>query len=73
MSGAGPDSPVWKKSSFSDSAGCVETTREGSLTRVRDSKDPDGPILAFNAHEWVAFLSGVRAGEFDLPASSATD
>jgi hypothetical protein len=73
MSGAGPDSAVWKKSSFSDSAACVETTREGSLTLVRDSKDPNGPILTFNAQEWVAFLSGVRAGEFDGPASSTTD
>jgi hypothetical protein len=32
---------------------------------VRDTKDPDGPQLRFNAGEWQAFLAGARAGEFD--------
>jgi hypothetical protein len=32
---------------------------------VRDSKDPDGPVLTFNAREWEAFLAGAKAGEFD--------
>jgi len=74
MSGERPDSALWKKSSFSDSAGCVEIAREGSLTLVRDSKDPAGPILSFTPHEWIAFLSGVRAGEFDQAARAlATD
>jgi hypothetical protein len=73
MSGAVPDSLVWKKSSFSDSGGCVETSRAGRVTYVRDSKDPDGPVLSFSPHEWVAFLSGVRAGEFDLASGSAAD
>ena len=67
MSGAGPDSAVWWKSSASNSAGCVEIAREGSLTLVRDSKDPSGPRLTFTPREWDAFLTGVRAGEFDLP------
>lgn len=33
---------------------------------VRDSKDQRGPVLVFTPHEWTAFLSGVRGGEFDL-------
>ena len=33
----------------------------------RDSKDRDGPVLRFNAHEWEAFLAGVRNGEFEQP------
>jgi len=32
---------------------------------VRDSKDPDGPKLVFTRAEWVAFLGGVKDGEFD--------
>jgi hypothetical protein len=32
---------------------------------VTDTK-VDGPALRFTRHEWVAFISGVKAGEFDL-------
>jgi hypothetical protein len=35
------------------------------MVLVRDSKDPAGPRLAFTAAEWVAFLAGVKACEFD--------
>jgi hypothetical protein len=32
---------------------------------VRDSKDPSGPALAFTAAAWSAFVTGIRAGDFD--------
>ncbi|WP_432924810.1 DUF397 domain-containing protein [Microbispora sp. CA-135349] len=32
---------------------------------VRDSKDPDRPKLLFTPTEWLAFIGGVKAGEFD--------
>jgi hypothetical protein len=32
---------------------------------VRDSKDPQGPVLRFTPDEWRAFLGGARHGEFD--------
>jgi Domain of unknown function (DUF397) len=35
---------------------------------VRDSKDPEGPVLGFTPGEWRAFLGGVRNGEFDISA-----
>ncbi len=38
---------------------------------VRDSKDPDGPVLAFTPAEWQAFLAGVKAGEFDALGEAA--
>ncbi|MFC0863631.1 DUF397 domain-containing protein [Sphaerimonospora cavernae] len=38
------------------------------LYLIRDSKDPDGPVLAFTASEWDAFIGGVKDGEFDAPA-----
>ncbi|MEU3569406.1 DUF397 domain-containing protein [Kitasatospora sp. NPDC036755] len=34
------------------------------LVPVRDSKDPDGPRLAFSSPAWDSFLAAVRAGEF---------
>jgi hypothetical protein len=32
---------------------------------VRDSKDPNGPILVFTVEEIAAFLDGAAKGEFD--------
>ena len=38
---------------------------EPRLILIRDSKDPSGPVLAFNEAEWTAFIAGVKDGEFD--------
>ena len=35
---------------------------------MRDSKDPDGPVLAFTRAEWETFLGGAKTGEFDALA-----
>jgi Domain of unknown function (DUF397) len=59
----------WRKSTFSGSngGGCVEVARNlPGVIAVRDSKDREGPALAFTPEEWRAFLDGVRAEEFDL-------
>ena len=56
----------WRKSSYSTNNGnCVEVAQNlPGIVAVRDSKDPDGPVLVFTADEWRAFVSGARAGEF---------
>jgi hypothetical protein len=59
----------WHKSSYSGDNGgnCVEVARNlPGVVAVRDSKDPEGPKLAFTPDEWRAFAAGVRAGQFDL-------
>ena len=58
----------WRKSSYSGNGGatCVEVADLPGIVAVRDSKDPDGPKLAFTADEWAAFTAGVKDGEFDL-------
>jgi hypothetical protein len=33
---------------------------------VRDSKDPDGPALAFAPASWQALLDGIKSGARDL-------
>lgn len=56
----------WRTSSYSTSeANCVEVALGGPAVGVRDSKDPDGPVLAVPARRWSAFLRGVAAGDFD--------
>jgi hypothetical protein len=58
----------WRKSTRSGTNGCVEVAFVQGQVAVRDSKDRSGQVLVFTAHEWAAFLSGVRAGEFDQRA-----
>lgn len=58
----------WRKSSYSGDNGgqCVEVAENlPGVVAVRDSKDPDGPALVFTPEEWRAFISGVKAGDFD--------
>lgn len=46
----------WRKSSRSSSqANCVEVARVADRTAVRDSKNPDGPVLFFGKVDWSAF------------------
>ena len=56
------------KSSLSFANGnCVEVAGlpDGEIG-VRNSRDPDGPVLRFTPDEWRAFLGGVRNDEFGL-------
>jgi hypothetical protein len=60
---------AYTKSSYSSADGCVEVRLLSDATiGLRDSKDVAKPPHVFTPREWRAFLDGVRAGEFDLPA-----
>jgi hypothetical protein len=57
---------VWRKSTRSNDGGnCVEAAELPDAVGVRDSKDPAGPVLAFDRDAWRAFLAGVHTGQFD--------
>lgn len=57
---------VWRRPSRSmDNGTCVEVAACTHEVKVRDSKNPDGPVLTFTPAEWAAFCDGVRGGEFD--------
>ena len=55
---------AWQRSTRCASGSCVEVAKIDTTYVMRDSKDPDGPILAFTKAEWDAFVSGVLAGDF---------
>ena len=63
----------WVRSSLSFSNGnCVEVAElSGGSVAVRNSRDPEGPVLTFTRGEWEAFLGGARLGEFDRFGSAA--
>ncbi|MEU3170165.1 DUF397 domain-containing protein [Streptosporangium sp. NPDC006930] len=62
-----PQPFTWRKSSCSGSGdNCVEVAPlPGGGQAVRDSKNPDGPVLRFTPEQWNTFIGGVRDGEFD--------
>ncbi|RJL34138.1 DUF397 domain-containing protein [Bailinhaonella thermotolerans] len=77
---------VWRKGRRSGGNGgnCVEVTAvdgesvaaglkagHETLYLMRDSKNPDSPVLTFTPAEWEAFVLGVKDGEFDDLAEQA--
>ncbi|MBV9854399.1 MAG: DUF397 domain-containing protein [Streptosporangiaceae bacterium] len=54
---------TWRKSSYSGNNGgaCIEVGTADGAIAVRDSKDPDGPRLAFGREAWQAFTATVKA------------
>jgi hypothetical protein len=64
---------VWRKSSHSgtqDGTECVEVAgvpdHMGRAIGVRDSKQPDGPMLALSRREFRTLLDRVKASALDL-------
>jgi hypothetical protein len=54
----------WRKSSHSGSQSgtCVELAQAGPVIAVRDSKDPDGPVLLLEPSQWRALRHRLRFG-----------
>ncbi|MCQ8191660.1 DUF397 domain-containing protein [Streptomyces rugosispiralis] len=54
---------AWRKSSYSNNDGgmCVEVADNlPGVVPVRDSKDPDGPVLIFPNGSWSTFIAGLK-------------
>ncbi len=54
----------WRTSSHSSSQyNCVQVALGGPAVGVRDSKDPDGPVLAIPTTHWSSFLQAIAIGD----------
>ncbi|MGH8895989.1 MAG: DUF397 domain-containing protein [Egibacteraceae bacterium] len=57
----------WQKSSYSKCEGnCVEMAKlpTGEVA-LRNSRDPDGPVLIYTRAEVEALIRGAKQGDFD--------
>jgi Domain of unknown function (DUF397) len=54
----------WIKSSSCESNTCIEVARLDDKYLIKDSKTH--LFLVFNLEEWNTFVTGIRAGDFDL-------
>jgi Domain of unknown function (DUF397) len=56
------DGPQWRKARRSANNGaCVEVAPVGGQILIRDSKDPNGPILRCPGHSWRMFTENEKA------------
>ena len=61
---------VWITSRACNNSACVQVAHlPGGMVALRDSKNSARPAHVFDSEEWAAFVVGVKAGEFDVPAS----
>ncbi|MFF9073601.1 DUF397 domain-containing protein [Streptomyces sp. NPDC014646] len=63
------ESPHWFKSSYSNNGGnCVEVAANlivsCGVVPVRDSKNPNGPVLNTTTDAFTSFVTGIKSGEF---------
>jgi hypothetical protein len=56
----------WVGSSFSSGQDRIEVAVGYDFVAMRDSSDPEGPMLLFSPSEWQDFIRRVRRDEYDL-------
>jgi len=62
---------IWRKAGASRANGdCVELApidgkMRGSEIAMRDSKDPNGPVIVYSPSAFKAFIHRVKTGKFD--------
>ncbi|MBW8091696.1 DUF397 domain-containing protein [Streptomyces hygroscopicus subsp. hygroscopicus] len=60
----GLSTATWRKSSYSNNDGgiCVEVADNlPGIVPVRDSKNPDGPVLIFPNDSWSTFIATLKS------------
>ena len=56
----------WRKARRSANNGaCVELAPAAGQILIRDSKDQDGPIIAYSEYSWHIFVAAAKTGHFD--------
>jgi hypothetical protein len=60
----------WITSRACNNSACVQVAYlPDGMVALRDSKNTAKAAHLFDSEEWAAFVTGVKAGEFDLPVA----
>lgn len=55
----------WRVARQCNGGACIRIAPSGDMVLIGDSKDPDGPVLAYSRSDMRGFLDGIRRGDFD--------
>ena len=56
----------WRKARRSANNGaCVELAPRAGQILIRDSKDQNGPVIAYSQYSWRLFVAAAKTGHFD--------
>lgn len=55
----------WRISRQCESGACVAVARQGEFVLIGNTSDPEAPVSRFTRQEWIAFVAGVKFGDFD--------
>lgn len=56
---------TWRTALNCDGGACVEVAADRNIIVIRNSRQPDGPLVEYTPEEWHEFVSGVKKGDFD--------
>jgi predicted secreted Zn-dependent protease len=56
---------TWRTALNCDGGSCVEVAADQNVIWIRNSRQPDGPLLQYTPEEWHEFASGIKKGDFD--------
>jgi len=55
---------TWRRSSRCANGTCLEVAFDSESVYLRDSKDPDGPVLQFSHSAWRDLVGDIKASDF---------
>lgn len=56
---------TWFTSLSCESGACVQVASDQNAILIRNSRQPEGPLLEYTPEEWHEFVSGIKKGDFD--------
>lgn len=59
------DNITWHTALSCESGACVEVAANQNTILIRNSRQPDGPLIEYTPEEWHEFVSGIKKGDFD--------
>ena len=61
----GHNSLPWLTALSCDGGACVQVAADQDTILIRNSRQPDGPLVEYTPEEWHEFVSGIKKGDFD--------